>query len=259
MLEAAVHPAASFVTLTYDEDHVPDELDPKVLQDWLKRFRFNIGKVRFFGVGEYGERTFRPHFHVALFGYDRRDFALNRYSLAVDGSDLKKSWEFGNVHVGELTLKSAAYVAGYTVKKMTRDDDIRLGGKHPEFARMSLRPGIGFPAISSLAEALSSDAGRQFIAHTGDVPSVLQNGGRRLPLGRYMRAGLRAALGHEFKSEGMGVLVEKTARLRALYEDYVAHEGTPSISGFQAFRARRDAQRALQMEKRAKIREVGKI
>lgn len=199
VLEAAVSPAASFVTLTYDEEHVPDggSLFPRDLQLWLKRFREAVGPCRFFAVGEYGDQSWRPHYHVALYGHDRGC-----------GGEVVKTWGKGFVEVGDLTVHSAQYVAGYTVKKMTQVDDVRLPvGYYPEFSRMSRRPGIGAAAAVDMARALSG------VAFGTDVPSVVRSYGRSLPLGRYMRERLRKELGFEFKGDSASECREKTQKM----------------------------------------------
>jgi len=77
---------------------------------------------------------------------------------------------------------------------MTNKDDPRLEGRHPEFARMSLRPGIGFNAVPEIASAvLTYDLDKK----EGDVPAALRHGTRILPLGRYLRGHLRLQTGHE--------------------------------------------------------------
>lgn len=245
MLEAAVHERSSFVTLTYSKENIPDagSLVPEHLQLWLKRFRKSAGApVRFYAVGEYGDQSWRPHYHAAVFGVGR------------EAADVvQRTWGLGFTFVGDLTLASAQYVAGYVTKKMTGKDDERLGGRHPEFARMSLRPGIGFPAVGRIAEALQNKHGWDLINNRGDVPEVLKHERRTLPLGRYMRAGLRHALGYEFRSEPLGVALEKAEKVRSLYAAYVDAEGSTSIAGFVAFKEERDKQKIRQMESRLKI------
>ena len=65
MDEASRYSSNCFVTLTYDEDHLP--LDRSVsrreVQLFMKRLRKAISplRVRFFACGEYGERFGRPH------------------------------------------------------------------------------------------------------------------------------------------------------------------------------------------------------
>lgn len=80
---------------------------------------------------------------------------------------------------------------------MTRADDPRLDGRHPEFARMSLRPGIGLGALDEVAKTL-----HHFNLDTTqtDVPVSLRHGAKELPLGRYLRRKLRVKLGKPEKA-----------------------------------------------------------
>ena len=79
MLEATQHAESTFVTLTYSEQSLPKlplvggllpTLQRKDVVGFLKRLRTNVSpvKFRFFGCGEYGEQTERPHYHLLLFG-----------------------------------------------------------------------------------------------------------------------------------------------------------------------------------------------
>lgn len=96
--------------------------------------------------------------------------------------------------VGQLGPKSAAYIAGYCMKKMTHRLDTRLHGRHPEFARMSLNPGIGAGAMWNVA----SDMMRFNLENTlPDVPTALRFGGKLWPLGKYLRRDLRKKLGKD--------------------------------------------------------------
>ena len=75
---------------------------------------------------------------------------------------------------------------------MTGKDDARLQGRKPEFARMSLRPGIGAGAMPEVAKAsLAVD----YVSRTGDAPGGLRHGSRIMPLGRYLRGKLRLECG----------------------------------------------------------------
>src|SRR5699024_11074111 len=62
---------ASFVTLTYDEDHIPypalvNRRDPQL---FFKLLRYKFGSpLRYFGCAEYGGRTHRPHYHFIIYG-----------------------------------------------------------------------------------------------------------------------------------------------------------------------------------------------
>lgn len=108
--------------------------------------------------GEYGERTFRPHFHALLFGadfYDRQVWRNSGSGFPLYRSKLLEGlWTQGNSEIGEVTFESAAYVARYVVKKVTGEaakrhyqrvdpDTGEIVEVLPEFTRMSLKPGIG--------------------------------------------------------------------------------------------------------------------
>lgn len=247
MLESLVHPYSSFVTLTYNDDNIPDggSLEPRHLQLFLKRIRKQYdNRLRFFGVGEYGDHTDRPHYHLALFGHNPEHTAV-----------VQDCWSAGFSYIGNLTMDSAQYIAGYVVKKMTRKDDERLQGRYPEFARMSLRPGIGAPAIQSVAEALQNKAGWDEIDRLGDVPSVLRHGRKSLPLGRYMRTRLRAAMNFAILKETDDVAYRRSAEMLDVYKNYLLDEkakGSIPLGLKQALISK-GAQKARNLEARMKI------
>lgn len=113
--------------------------------------------------------------------------------------------------VGQLTAKSANYIAGYVTKKMTHRSDIRLGGRCPEFARMSLWPGIGALAMFNVA----SEMLRYDLQKRGDVPAALRYGGVMMPLGKYLRRKLRLYVGKDEKAP-VEVQEELRGRLQLL-------------------------------------------
>lgn len=209
LLEASQFVDNAFITLTYSDETLPSSgsLMPEDLQNWLKRFRKLIepARVRYYAVGEYGETTWRPHYHAVLFGYPNCLRGQSRFGLhprmvdekhkcCVNCDRIAATWRKGGVFVGALEANSAQYVAGYVMKKMTSSRDFRLNGRHPEFARMSLKPGIGVNAMHDVADVLM-----RFNLDTTqpDVPSVLQHGRKQLPLGRTLRVKLRKMIGKD--------------------------------------------------------------
>lgn len=206
-LESYAHPYSAFITLTYENEHLPmtpngPTLEPKDLQLFMKKLRKAWPeKLRFYAVGEYGDQTFRPHYHIALFGYPHCDHVLHSNGRARNCNcppcrTLAKYWKHGIITNGSLTPQSASYVVGYITKKMTKPDDERLNGRHPEFARMSNRPGIGVPGLIGLIDWLKNTKnGKFFIEQTGDVPREIVIGKKSLPLGRYLTDQLRKAVG----------------------------------------------------------------
>ena len=202
MLEASLHGDNGFLTLTYDDDHLPSgaSLDPRGLQKFWKRLRKKLptGSLRFYAVGEYGDQTDRPHYHAALFGFScagkiqRLETGLRCFCERCEL--VREAWQQGNITVDELNDTTAAYIAGYVVKKMTSHDDSRLNGRHPEFSRMS--QGIARGAVGTIGDALRSEFGYKAFQF-GDVPASLNRGTDRVPLGRYLRRKIREDVGLE--------------------------------------------------------------
>lgn len=61
---------------------------------------------------------------------------------------------------------------------------------------MSLRPGLGAPAMAVVNEAIHCEGGSGLVAlEGGDVPYELRLGQIKVPLGRYLRARLRHEVG----------------------------------------------------------------
>lgn len=56
---------------------------------------------------------------------------------------------------------------------------------------MSLKPGIGYPALDKIHELLKIPAFARMIRLQDDVPSALRHGSRLMPFGRYLRNKLR--------------------------------------------------------------------
>lgn len=160
MHEAQMHESNLFVTLTYDDEHLPADgsLVYRHFQLFMKSLRKLKGKVRFYMCGEYGELNRRPHYHAILFGVDFEDKVLwqktSSGSMIYRSPTLERLWFRGHSSIGDVTFESAAYCARYVMKKVTghrseeayRNVDAITGEIYqiePEFCRMSLKPGIG--------------------------------------------------------------------------------------------------------------------
>lgn len=193
MLEAGQYKDNCFVTLTYGD--APYSLVPEDLQLWLKRFRKRVSpiRIRYFACGEYGDENGRPHFHAALFNFPTcyGGHLIKGECQCIACCAVRETWGYGFVTLRPLDRVRAHYVAGYVTKKLTSWRDTRLSdGQHPEFARMSLRPGIGADALWDVASAMMQ------YGQSGVLPSQLMMDGQRHPLGRYLRLKLSERLGH---------------------------------------------------------------
>lgn len=181
MLELEYHDEAHFVTLTYNDDHIPVSaygdpstgeaidaytLDKRDFQLFMKRLRkaFPDDDIRYYACGEYGSSTFRPHYHAIIYGLHLDDLQecgrspagfpyytspkLQRaWSIYHPATKDKEAWydPIGFVSVGDVTVESCAYVARYIMKKQKGDDAVfyDLHNVIPEFTLMSRKPGIG--------------------------------------------------------------------------------------------------------------------
>lgn len=157
MNEASMHEFNSFLTMTYDDDNVPDDfsLNHSHVQAFLKRLRSRLQKdMRYYVAGEYGELTSRPHYHMCLFGEDftsdRKMYSVNNGNRLYTSDILDSLWQLGSCQIGTLTVQSAAYVSRYVLDKQVKDHyeavDRATGevlDRRLPYCRMSLRPAIG--------------------------------------------------------------------------------------------------------------------
>lgn len=262
-LEAGEHSSNCFLTLTYCEDALPrttsglSTLNADDHKNFLKRLRTSIApiKLRFFAVGEYGDESWRPHLHYALFGAGecaRGGTVRSRGRPMADRCCefcrlVSAKWGYGDVDVGILDQGRAQYLAKYVTKKMTRGDDPRLQDRYQEFSRKSLKPGLGFNALHEIASTVMQ---YELEHELVDVPGTICVGSRRVVLGRYLTQNLRRLVGKE-KDVPEAVLERLAAEMLPLRLAAKESADAPSLKSqiLNHF-----AQQVLQVEARAKIR-----
>lgn len=162
MHEAKMWPTNCFLSLTFDDEHLPEDysVNIRTLQLFHKRLRKLLPqKIRTYGCGEYGDLNQRPHYHSLIFNADfHNDRKLYKHTESgplYTSPTLSKAWPFGFSTIGSVTYASAAYVAGYATKKIGGDRAAShyvrthpITGEivqvEPEFAKGSTRPGIGY-------------------------------------------------------------------------------------------------------------------
>ena len=160
MLESQDHDYNWFFTLTYDNEHINlvpvsngsfmGTLDKRDVQLFMKRLRkhYSDQKVRFYLAGEYGDNTYRPHYHAIIFGLqidDLEQFGMSSNYPVYISNTISKIWGKGHIMIAPVSWDTCAYTARYVVKKQKGRtaalyDSI---GIEPEFCLMSRRPGIG--------------------------------------------------------------------------------------------------------------------
>lgn len=185
--------SAMFITMTYDEHHIPYSenglmtLNYRDFQLFMKKLRKlndekTVKKIKYFCAGEYGENYHRPHYHVIIFN-------------VADPNDLHTSWDFGFIHVGKVEEKSIFYTLKYSLKRAVKnhksdmDDD-----RAPEKALMSKKLGISF-LTPEMITYFKDDVSR----------SVKMLGNKDVPLPRYYRDKLFT----EIEKSARRILLEK--------------------------------------------------
>lgn len=167
--------SAYFVTLTYNEDTLPadENLQKNACTLFIKRLRraqerkipkkYNEKiwyklrskavyrypekrkeyQLRYYLVGEYGEKFGRPHYHMILFNLFPS--LLGKLQDWVDPDtgeikqlcDLEGAWSNGNIFIGEVNQQSIHYVTKYMLQNQQTEKEVK------PFAHMSRRPYIG--------------------------------------------------------------------------------------------------------------------
>lgn len=173
------------LTLTYHPDDLPLTWDNRMtlckkdIQHYIKGLRNKGYKFRYYCVGEYGEHTHRPHYHLLVFGVS---------PLCLP--DFVADWHHGLVDVGyDTSFEAIQYTAGYVTKKFVKKDSTEVV---PEFALMSRKPAIGSFALHVILNV--------FKEHPEIVESALRNfslkvNGHYSPIGRTLTDKLRALSG----------------------------------------------------------------
>ena len=123
MHEAQSYKESVFITLTYSDDHLPENgsLSKPDLVKFMKRIRAKLKysegrQIKYFGSGEYGTQgTERPHYHAILFGVGYSDF--NEVTVNGKTYNTIPQWEYGFIDVKPLIWNRANYTAKYILKK----------------------------------------------------------------------------------------------------------------------------------------------
>lgn len=159
MHEAELHIHNHFITLTYDEENIPDNnsLCLRDLQLFWKRLRRHYGKLQYYACGEYGTKFSRPHYHAIIYGIDISDkspHSINNGNRIYTSEKIKRLWRKGMVFIGDVTFESCAYVARYILKKqlgrhnekeydLINEETGEVFRRKKEFTVMSRNPAIG--------------------------------------------------------------------------------------------------------------------
>ena len=138
-----------FLTLTYSDEHLPMNYDIPTLSkvhytNFLKRLR-NYVSFRFYGVGEYGSESNRPHYHFLMFFEKPIKRELLREYVS-------KCWKYGFNTLKNGNVPRMYYIAKYCCK---------LGGSPlgalKSFNTCSQNPPIGYRYFQDNITHFTSD------------------------------------------------------------------------------------------------------
>lgn len=149
--EISLHKENCFITLTYDDNHRPDDIIKSDFQKFIKRLRKKHKKtgLRYMVSYEYGTETSLPHMHAILFGYNFKDQKLLKYNKGnplFTSKHLTALWDKGFHSIAEANEKTAYYIASYALKGNEKEVINEESGEvleRRDCMDVSKRPAIG--------------------------------------------------------------------------------------------------------------------
>lgn len=157
--ECSVSSSAYFITFTYDNSSAPLSVSrrlslyPPHIQLFMKKLRHrNESKLKYYCAGEYGGKTFRPHYHMILFNSVLDTFIPPQVAYSIKSGLIPLDgqyhitgslWEYGFITIGQVTDASTAYTLKY-ISKTSRVPQYKGDDRCPEFSLMSKGLGISY-------------------------------------------------------------------------------------------------------------------
>lgn len=131
--ESQGHRDNCFLTLTYDDVHLPSDgkLSVPDAQKFIKRLRRKGVTLRYFLCGEYGSLTRRPHYHALVFGQDFLGGAEEVSRGKYFSPFLTEAWGNGHCLVSPMETSRIFYTVGYTLKNLDDPDCFHLMSRKP--------------------------------------------------------------------------------------------------------------------------------
>lgn len=221
--------SAMFLTLTYDDEHLPKDigLHKKDLVGFFKRLRAYLDysdentRIKYYGVGEYGDKTKRPHYHAIIFGLSPYDVKHREY--IIDAWQHRcEDWQFDRSRGRKCCIQNVCpeaieYVTGYVQKKLSGSmAEKEYGEKEAPFAIMS--KGLGFEFARQNADRLRTNGFTYLSGHKVSLP-------------RYYRDKLEIDIDYtKVPKKSVEQLEEQVNYLTKLFEEekHYSHPKTPS-------------------------------
>lgn len=144
----------------YDFDKLEWQIDSRT-----GKLHIPEDKIRFYAAGEYGGHTFRPHYHLILFGFEVPESKFIPCGKSETGDqyfilpELAELWPFGFHSIEPANEFTFKYCANYVTKKLgIHPNDYYLDqGLQPPFNLMSRKPGIGAQYLIDHPEIMDND------------------------------------------------------------------------------------------------------
>lgn len=143
--EAKYHKKGCFITLTFDNKILLDKeskaykygarvgfaYDINKSKDYFTKFIKRLRKaytgtpISYYHIGEYGEKTHRPHHHAIIYGINFTENGMNRPEMRVSKSGkvqyysqlLEDLWACGMTSIQDLNPRNIMYISQYCLKK----------------------------------------------------------------------------------------------------------------------------------------------
>lgn len=220
--ELATAGPSCFLTLTFDDEHLPKDwcVSVRDMQLFLKRLRRAGFPLRYLACGEYGDINQRPHYHAILFGQ-----IFKRGSTEVEPSRsglpqwthpvVEAAWGHqGRIRIATAERDSIAYVSGYIYKKQSYGEKL--------VALPEQLPGMPFPVYRTQPFVLASkNPGLGLNYFAANAENIIARGnvvshGREVPIPRYylkqvMPKGLKTS---DFLGPQLAALYPEQERLK---------------------------------------------
>lgn len=183
-----------FITLTYnDESLVLNDkklptLRKKDISDFNKKLKVYLKRrnldstFKFYGCGEYGDSTYRPHYHVIYFNlplFDLKFYKVSDGHIYYNSDFLSNIWKKGHVVISEATQANICYVSHYVDKKRiyNRDEKLEIRSKYniePEFQFGSKFLGINL--LDNIVEKIENNEFRYYVnGYSYSIPKYILN------------------------------------------------------------------------------------
>lgn len=187
--EYPYHEYSSFVTWTYDDEHLPDNFSlckkeiSNCLDNLQHKFKELDGrKLRYYVCGEYGDAENakdgipRPHYHGIIFGMnpspEKTNLDRKIFTSCWDKcADFMWRWKPKHNAIDFVTREDIQYVAGYCQKKLygdLADEFYTMLGREAPFALQSL--GLGKQFALDNAQEIKNRGYMLYNGHTVRVP-----------------------------------------------------------------------------------------